>query len=75
MIDGLSFIESENRRRSQFVAKAATDMYANNIYNIIDECWDQEKAVVNIDLEDEILSGCIVSYAGELVNAFVKKGD
>ena len=57
------------------VAENASQVYANNIYNIIDECWDQENAVVNIDLEDEILSGCIVSYAGELVNAFVKKGD
>ena len=57
------------------VAENASQVYANNIYNIIDECWDQEKAVVDIDLEDEILSGCIVSYAGELVNAFVKKGD
>ena len=57
------------------VAENASQVYANNIYNIIDECWDQEKAVVNIDLEDEILSGCIVSHAGELVNAFVKKGD
>jgi len=57
------------------VAENASQVYANNIYNIIDECWDQEKAAVNIDLEDEILSGCIVSYAGELVNAFVKKGD
>jgi NAD(P) transhydrogenase subunit alpha len=42
---------------------------------MIDECWDQENAVFNIDLEDEILSGCIVTYAGELVNAFVKKGN
>ena len=57
------------------VAENASQVYANNIYNIIDECWDHEKAVVNIDLEDEILSGCIVSYAGELVNTFVKKGD
>jgi len=57
------------------VAENASQVYANNIYNIIDECWDQEKAAVNIDLEDEILSGCIVSYAGELVNTFVKKGD
>ena len=57
------------------VAENASQVYANNIYNMIDECWDQENAVVNIDLEDEILSGCIVTYAGELVNAFVKKGD
>ena len=42
---------------------------------MIDECWDQENKVVNIDLKDEILSGCIVTHAGELVNTFVKKGD
>ena len=57
------------------VAENASQVYANNIYNMIDECWDQENAVVNIDLEDEILSGCIVTYAGECVNAFVKKGN
>ena len=57
------------------VAENASQVYANNIYNMIDECWDQENAVFNIDLEDEILSGCIVTYAGELVNASVKKGN
>jgi NAD(P) transhydrogenase subunit alpha len=57
------------------VAENASQVYANNIYNMIDECWDQENTVVNIDLTDEILSGCIVTYAGELVNTFVKKGD
>ena len=57
------------------VVENASQVYANNIYNMIDECWDQENKVVNIDLEDEILSGCIVTHAGELVNAFVKKGD
>ena len=57
------------------VAENASQVYANNIYNMIDESWDQENAVVNIDLEDEILSGCIVTNAGELVNSLVKKGD
>lgn len=57
------------------VAENASQVYANNIYNMIDECWDQENTVVNIDLTDEILSGCVVTYAGELVNTFVKKGD
>ena len=57
------------------VAENASQVYANNIYNMIDECWDQENMVVNIDLTDEILSGCVVTYAGELVNTLVKKGD
>ena len=57
------------------VAENASQVYANNIYNMINECWDQENMAFNIDLKDEILSGCIVTYAGELVNTFVKKGD
>ena len=57
------------------VAENASQVYANNIYNMIDECWDQDNTMVNINLEDDILSGCIITYAGELVNSFVKKRD
>ncbi len=57
------------------VAENASQVYANNIYSMIDESWDRENTVVNIDLKDEILSGCIVTHAGELVNTLVKKGD
>ena len=56
------------------VAQHASQVYANNIYSMIEECWDQENVSVKIDLEDEILSGCVVTYAGELVNELVKKG-
>ena len=57
------------------VAENASQVYANNIYNMIDACWDPDNTMVNIDLEDDILSGCIITYAGELVNSFVKKRD
>ena len=57
------------------VAENASQVYANNIYNMIDESWDQENKVFNIDLKDEILSGCIITHAGEIVNKFVQKGD
>ena len=57
------------------VAENASQVYANNIYNMIDESWDQEIKVFNIDLKDEILSGCIITHAGEIVNKFVQKGD
>ena len=57
------------------VAENASQVYANNIYHMIDECWDQDNTMVNINLENDILSGCIITYAGELVNSFVKKRD
>jgi NAD(P) transhydrogenase subunit alpha len=57
------------------VAENASQVYANNIYNMIDESWDQENKVFNIDLKDEVLSGCIITHAGEIVNKFVQTGD
>ena len=57
------------------VAMDASLVYGSNLFNLIDEYWDPENKNFNFDLGDEILSGCIVTNAGELVNSLVKKGD
>ncbi|GGW90469.1 NAD(P) transhydrogenase subunit alpha [Alteromonas halophila] len=53
---------------SQQVARAATDMYANNVYNLIDEFYSQEEKQFNLDLDDEILSGCVITHDGAIRN-------
>lgn len=53
---------------SQQVAKAATDMYANNVMNLIDEFYDEERALFVIDPEDEILQGCVIAHDGNITN-------
>ena len=57
---------------SQSVAKDATDMYANNLYNLIDEFFDDESKAFKLDLEDEILAGCVITHDGEITNDMLK---
>jgi NAD(P) transhydrogenase subunit alpha len=58
---------------SQEVARDATDMYANNCFNLIDEFFDEESKALNIDLDDEILAQSIITHDGELCNDMLKK--
>ena len=53
---------------SQYVAKAATDMYANNIYNLVDEFFDDETKTFGLNLEDDILAGCVIAHDGSITN-------
>jgi NAD(P) transhydrogenase subunit alpha len=53
---------------SQYVAKAATDMYANNIYNLVDEFFNDESKAFELNLEDDILAGCVITHDGKITN-------
>jgi len=53
---------------SQYVAKAATDMYANNIVNLIDEFFVDETKRFELNLEDDILAGCVITHEGKIIN-------
>jgi NAD(P) transhydrogenase subunit alpha len=39
---------------------------------MIEEFWDKENKVINFDLEDEILSGCVITHQGNIVNESIK---
>lgn len=54
------------------VAYHASQMYSGNLYAMIDEFWDEEAKTFNLDLEDEIVQGCLITNAGQVVNARVK---
>ncbi|MBU2978271.1 NAD(P) transhydrogenase subunit alpha [Alteromonas sp. C1M14] len=58
---------------SQFVAKDATDMYANNLYNLLDEFYDDESAQFTLNMDDEILAGCVITHDGEITNGMLKQ--
>ncbi|GAC14013.1 NAD(P) transhydrogenase subunit alpha [Aliiglaciecola lipolytica E3] len=61
---------------SQHVVKDATEMYANNCFHLIDEFSRSHKsekstnsiASLAVDLEDEILSQCIITHQGQVCN-------
>lgn len=54
------------------VAYHASQMYSGNLYAMIDEFWDEEAKTFNLDLEDEIVQGCLITDAGQVVNERVK---
>lgn len=68
--DGVSIIGSGLWANG--VAKHASQMYANNLFNLINEFWSQEQQQVVVQLDDEVQSGCIISHQGEVVNAMLK---
>jgi len=54
------------------VAYHASQVYGTNIYNMIEEFWNSETKSFLIDTSDEILSGCLVTHEGHVVNKLLK---
>lgn len=54
------------------VALNASEMYSANLHNLVLEFWDKEEKAFNLDMEDDILQGCIITHEGELVNEMIK---
>ncbi len=66
VIDGVKVIGIDNLPGE--VAIDSSTMYASNLVNLITHFWDKENNTFNYDLNDEILSGCLLTHEGELVN-------
>ena len=54
------------------VALDASLVYGNNLFNLLEEYWNSENREFKFDITDEILSGCVVTHDGDVVNALVK---
>lgn len=55
------------------VAFNASQMYSNNISNLIEEYWDKDAKNFKLDLNDDILKGCVITHNGAIVNEQIKK--
>ena len=53
------------------VASDASLVYGNNLFNLINEYWDADSKKFSFDLDDEILSKCVVTHKGKIVNKLV----
>ena len=51
----------------------SSQVYASNIYNLIEEFWDEETKELTLDEKDEILSICLVSHKKEYINPTIKE--
>jgi NAD(P) transhydrogenase subunit alpha len=65
-VNGVTIIGTGNW--SSRVPRDATDMYANNLFNLISDYWNEELKSFVLNFEDDILQGAVITHAGKVVN-------
>lgn len=51
----------------------ATQMYASNMFNLVEDTWDTEAKQFVLDLENDILPGCVITHGGAIVHPTIKE--
>ncbi|QQD19613.1 Re/Si-specific NAD(P)(+) transhydrogenase subunit alpha [Spongiibacter nanhainus] len=69
-VDGVTIIGTGNW--PNYVSRDASQMYSSNLFNLVDEGWDQEGKAFKVDFDNDILQGCIITHGGEIVNDTIK---
>jgi NAD(P) transhydrogenase subunit alpha len=70
-INGVTVIGKANL--PNYVCRDASVMYSNNLFNLVEDTWDQEAGHFVLDLENDILPGCVITHDGAVVNETIKK--
>lgn len=65
-VNGVTIIGLSNL--SGEVAVHASQMYSANLTALLDEFYTGESDTFSLDFEDEIISGCVITHGGEVVN-------
>ena len=50
------------------VAMNASQMYANNLTNLVDEFWNKENKEFELKLDNDIIKGCLITHGGIIVH-------
>ena len=50
------------------VANNASQMYSNNLTNLLQEFWNEESGALDLDPEDDIVMSCVITRSGSVVN-------
>jgi NAD(P) transhydrogenase subunit alpha len=69
-INGVTVVGQGNL--SNEVCRDASQMYASNLFNLVEDNWDQEAGGFQIDFEHDILPGCIITHGGAVTNETIK---
>ena len=51
----------------------ASQMFSSNLYNLVEEFWNAEEKRFDLNFEDEIVKGCVITHQGEIVNEMIAK--
>jgi NAD(P) transhydrogenase subunit alpha len=57
------------------VPRHASQMLAANVTAFIEHFWDSEAKTLRMDLDDEIMQGCLITHDGAVVHERFKKND
>lgn len=69
-VDGVSIVGVSNL--PAMVASDASQMYSSNLVNLVTEYWDEENKSFDLNMEDDILQGCVITHGGAIVNETIK---
>ncbi|HOH30650.1 MAG TPA: NAD(P)(+) transhydrogenase (Re/Si-specific) subunit alpha, partial [Candidatus Hydrogenedentes bacterium] len=70
-VNGVRFIGAENFAGR--VPAHASQMYGANVVNLVSHFWDAETKTLRLNVDDEIMNGCLIIQSGELRNEVIKK--
>lgn len=69
-INGIKIIGYTNL--AKIIAKDASELYANNLFSLINHFWNKEKQEFVLDLTNEILKSCVITHNQKIVNQKIK---
>ena len=74
-LNGVKIVGTGNWPNS--VPRDASQMYASNLYSLIDEFWDKEANNFVLDFDNDLI-GCVITHENNIVNetiAYLRSGD
>ena len=51
----------------------ASQVYASNLVNFVTHFWDEGQKSFQMDTEDELIQGSLITHGGEIVNELIRK--
>jgi NAD(P) transhydrogenase subunit alpha len=69
-IDGVRIVGLSNLEGR--VPVHASQMYSSNLGNLVEEFWNKETKQFDLNLDDEIIKGCLVTHDGAIVSEMLK---
>ena len=70
LVNGVAIIGQGNW--PNYVCRNASQMYSSNLYNMLNEYWDEENKSFVLNAEDDIIKGCLITHGGAIVNETIK---
>ena len=71
VVNGVTIIGQGNW--PNYVCRDASQMYSSNLCNMISQYWDKDRNALALDLENDIIRGCLITHGGAIVNETIKK--